>query len=326
MKIKNNLALALIVGLSWIYFVTIFLQVSAQEIGLSLTPIMTMVDIKPGSNVDLIYKITNSADPTNVSFSIQRAEPSDEYGNLKRSTDKSEEIHFLVNKNSIEAAEPILLAKNSTKELNINIAIASDTREGVYIYNILGTSNPSPSKQGTVTSRLSLTLSGTLIISVRKEINNQEKAKIVLFSVLNGFTFPLLPFNTVFVDSDNELRAQLLVQNQGKYPISPSGTVLIKNNSQDITTHSVLPEYILPGSNRVLKTYQFGKILSKNGDSIVSIPNGVGPGTITANILLANGSVITSSVRFIAIPYLYIKSFIIIFIITISVFLIRIKK
>ncbi len=281
-------------------------KISAQEIGISIKPIMTKIDIKPNSKVDIEYEIINSADPTNIKVDVLPSEPYDYYGNLQLSNKKNKDIAITAVSKYSEN-ENFFLEKNTSKKFRISISISEGTTEGDYFYSIIASTNPQPAKQGTAVSRIALGLASTIILSVREKIVNDSTIAIKSFSIIDRAQLFGLPFKTIIVDSSSEFRAQLLVTNTGNHTVSGNGTVIISDDKDGFNSYPILPEYIAPGWYRVSRVIKHGSPSTKKGETISVKPLNVGFGKITASLISPNGSRSEATISFFAVPFLYIK-------------------
>lgn len=281
-------------------------KVSAQEIGLSINPPLTVVDIKPDSNFDLVYKVINTSDPVNVNIFTRTAEPIDNYGNIKLSNEENENIKFSIVEEKSDKTS-FLLNKNSSKEIKVNIQVAPGTPEKDYVYSIIASTVPQQSRQGTISSKLSLNIGSTLIVSVKKNISNSNVVNITDFAIIDKITLFNFPTNISLVDSEKPFRALLMVQNQGMHTIIPNISVINIDRNDKKTTYASVPQYILPGINRVIKTLEYGKII-ESGDSSLLVKPKSGKGRLIATISTPDGKIMQSSIEYIALPFLLIKA------------------
>lgn len=283
--------------------------VRAQDLGLEISPAMTVLEILPGSSYKISYTTVNYGDPQRISLKVNPAEPKNNDGNLRL----------------IEVERPFILIEETEKDLDgmlekdesfiqpFLVTVDNSTPIGDYYYSIFAITEPYPGEQGVASSQISLKVGATLVISVIDQNTTPTQGSIALFMLPDAQQIELFGQSFKVVDMFSPIDVILTVQNKSAHLFEPRGSIILDPDSKSQTTFGVIPEYIPAGWQRSIRTFHQGTITTKAGRTTVADSSKMGKHTLKAEIELPDKSILTQSIDYIALPLTYTKLFFVIF-------------
>ncbi len=222
----------------------------AQQVGISLNPSLSEVNIQPGNNIKLVFYLENIGDPALLSLKVIPIEGSDYYGNVRLNTSKHTPLLF-----SFEGItdRSFIMKSKESKKVILQVAVPEKTPEKDYYYSIIAQTDPPPGQEGVPTARVRAAIGSNLLISVMKKYPAEVRSKIVLFDPKSTHTFSIFGKPLKIVNADNPLNLILNIENSGKHRVKPDGTVSIKNTFGFQKKISLLPQNILSEWQRFMK-------------------------------------------------------------------------
>ncbi len=244
MNTKNKYLLKLFV-LSLIFLIFTN-KVSAQELNISVTPPITEVLIVPGKEIVQSYKITNDSDSKLISVNIvpflpDIKNPEEIILNEKEGLVESDVYKnwFSIENPEVNFGEKFNLPSNSEQEIKVKISVPKNATLKDYYFTILF----SIEKLNTIISENSLQtvaqIGSNILITASEKENPYKAAKTILFSS---------PF---IVDSLQNIKLKVIIENTGKTFTKPTGKITIENLlTKNTETLSLSPLNILSSYSR----------------------------------------------------------------------------
>ena len=244
MNTKNKYLLKLFVLSS--IFLIFTNKVSAQELNISVTPPITEVLIVPGKEIVQSYKITNDSDSKLISVNIvpflpDIKNPEEIILNEKEGLVESDVYKnwFTIENPEVNFGEKFNLPSNSEQEIKVKISVPKNATLKDYYFTILF----SIEKLNTIISENSLQtvaqIGSNILITASEKEDSYKAAKTILFSS---------PF---IVDSLQNIKLKVIIENTGKTFTKPTGKITIENLlTKNTETLSLSPFNILSSYSR----------------------------------------------------------------------------
>lgn len=227
-------------------------RVSAQEVGLSLTPPLVKLIIKPGKSVVVGFRLQNTGDPAIVNSYVRGFKPIGNLGAVQIKREFDGPIQFNLENYDLELNEAFFLKSRDNQQLLLKITVPENTTEGDYYYSFLNQTKAGSSDTGATVSNVSATIGANILITVTKTGERQTKGRIYQFELLPHYRLSLFGGKLNFYESIDEIKTKLIVANEGANTITPSGSIQLIGNFGERATFTIPPQNVLAYSERLL--------------------------------------------------------------------------
>ncbi len=264
------------VGITFILILTSVIchpaSINAAGYGISLTPPLLRVNIKPGKSITQVFTISNlSGEDKLLVARIVPFSQSDEQGNPSidlKSTPSWLNYFSLANTN-IKLGSPFTIKANSSEQLILTLSTpASAILRDLYATLLISTySNVAVlNYQG---SQVSATIGANLLITIHSDINPPTILKIKGLVPQSGSFFKIGRY--YFADNITPITFSASVKNDGNYTSETRGIFRVTNN-HDVPVYldGILPVYVISNTQRTLvnidgRNFSFTPNLSQIG-------------------------------------------------------------
>jgi len=275
---KNIIYLLLLLPATFFSFFLTSSQVSAADYGMSISPPLLRVHIKPGKSITQAYKIENLglSDKTLV-VSIVPFSEADNFGNplLNPKTSASWLSYFDLANSQIKLDRPFTISAGSFEQLVLSFTAPIDAPlKDIYATLMVSTYENTLGQtfQGTA---LRATIGSNLLITVSSEAFPNTILKIEDFSpVGSGF---IKMGNLYFADSITPVKFNAMVNNEGNFLSETRGIFRVTTaNNKPVHLEGILPVNVIAKSKRQLlnpqgQSFEFAPSLGRIGLHKVSL-------------------------------------------------------
>ena len=233
-------------------FVFLFVgsAVVAQQVGLSISPPLLEVTIKPGRSILIAYNVGNFGDPAVLRARVVSFSPKDQFGNIDIREELEGPVRFSLDNADIQMEQPFLLRSKESQQILLRIRVPEGAPEGDYYYTLLAETDPQPFQEGNTASRAQARIGSNILITVSESGRVDIKGKISIFDTLARFKFKFFGKDYRMFDSGDKVPVVLVVENSGKNVIKPDGEIVMKGPFGGKATYEILPQNILAMSQR----------------------------------------------------------------------------
>lgn len=228
-------------------------KASAQEASLSISPPLTELYVKPDKSLVLSYKLQNLSDPLYLSCRILGFSPSGIKGQFLIKDKFEGPVQFKLNNEDIKFNQPFFLNSQETKDFFLQIRLSEGTPEQDYYYVFLFEGKTASNIESGVSSLNKVSVAAPIIITASKTGQLENYGKIADFNIVNGFSLNIFGRKIKLIDSFAPILPRLILANQGKNFIKPTGVMQLKNHFGRVLTYQIIPQNILANSKRLVQ-------------------------------------------------------------------------
>ena len=229
-----------------------FKSVSAQQIGLSVSPSHLEAVIKPGKSILIAYKIQNFGDPTILKTYVLPFIAKGNQGEIEIKEEFEGPIRFELDNSNLSLNESYFLNSRQEQQILLRIRVPEGTPEGDYYYTLISETVPNPAIEGLSSSQARGKIGTNILITVTESGRIDLKGNIVIFDVLSRFKFEIFGYKYRIFDSGDVIPLVLIAENKGKNLIKPNGDIVLRGNFGEKAIYNVIPQGILSESQRQL--------------------------------------------------------------------------
>ena len=245
---------------------------SASSYGVSLTPPLLRVNIKPGKSITQVFTISNLNNEDKLL--VARIVPftqSDDRGNpsIDMKSNPSWLNYFGLANTHIKLGSPFTVKAKSSEQLILTLSVpANAILRDLYSTLLISTySNiSSPKFQG---SQVSAAIGANLLVTLHSDINPPTILKISSILPNTGAFFKV--GNIYFVDNITPLSFSTSVKNEGNFTSETKGIFKVTGQNNTPTyLEGILPVYVISNTQRILlnsegRNFSFSPNLSQIG-------------------------------------------------------------
>lgn len=259
-------------------FIFLVAPVQAADYGLSISPPLLRVHIKPGKSITQVYKIENLGiiDKTLVASIVPFSE-ADTLGNPLLDPNKTAPwlSYFDLANSQIKFNQPFIISAGGSEQLVLSLSVPEDaTPQDIYATLIISTYQNSLDQtfQG---SSLNATIGSNLLITINSQAFPDTILKIINFYPISGTYLKI--GNVYFVDSITPLQLTATVSNEGSYTAETKGVFRVTTGSgKPVYLEGILPVNVIAKSERLLQNtfgnnFQFVPSLGNIGNHRLSL-------------------------------------------------------
>jgi hypothetical protein len=243
------LATSLIITSAFLFRVP---SVYSQSIGLSISPVILEVMIKPGKTITQAYQVTNNSEQDlYLTANLVPFTPADHQGHIALSASSSVSSDFPRNSvfslqnSNLDLNQPFKLSAGKSQQLVLKIAMPEDNPEKDYYYTLL-VEQTDRGEHITTDSGAGhrIKIGSNILITVSETGQPETDFKIAEFKA-----------EPKFGDIFDQIRFKILVENTGRAFFKPEGKIEIYHTllNKKITELNLLPENILVNSVREIR-------------------------------------------------------------------------
>ena len=273
-------------------------QAAAADYGLSVSPPLLRIHIKPGKSITQVFKVENLGKTEKTLIArIVPFDKADDKGNPLLDPKKTADwlAYFSLANTNIKLNEPFIVAAGSSEQLILSLSVP-DTAPLMDIYATLMIStyqnNIDTTLQGTA---VSATIGSNLLITVSTTAFPDTVLKIENFSPPKGALIKI--GNLYFADSITPLTFTAVVSNEGKFLAETKGVFRVTTSQgTPVYLEGILPVNVIGKSQR--------QLLNTNGEPFHFSPSlsQIGPHQITLEIKTDNSNT-TNSLNIFFFPF-----------------------
>lgn len=246
LKIKKLLLFSFLIVIFHFSFLFFNLRNTyAQSLGLTISPPIFEVMIKPGKSVSQTFKITNDGDPVILAATLGELTES----GIKNNPDFVPEIWLTTRNSEVELDRPLLIKTHETRKMTLLINPGIGTTEGDYYRVLYFTTKPNPIAD-TSQASIAQNIGSPILITVTNTGFVDKSAKI------KSFTVPLI------FDSFDNLNTRIDVENSGKTYFRPVGNINL-DGPLGHAVFNIIPQVILAGQTKTISAENSYQTLSK---------------------------------------------------------------
>lgn len=274
-----------------ILYIAIFLFVSqtsveAANYGLSISPPLLRVHIKPGKSITQVFKIENlSINEKTLVANIVPFSEADNLGNpiLNPKTSAPWLSYFGLANSQIKLNEPFTLAPGTSEQLVLSLSVPeSASLQDIYATLMISTYENSigQSFQGT---SVRATIGSNLLITISSQAFPDTDLKVIDFIPTEGAFIKI--GNLYFLDSISLSKFSASVKNEGSFASETKGVFRITTgNNKPVYLEGILPVNVIARSQR--------QLLNTSGSSFEFTPSlaNIGPHQVTIEIKTENSN------------------------------------
>jgi len=252
MNIKLKIKLLINYYLLLITLIIFFpIQAKAQTIGLSISPPILEVMIKPGKSITQAYQLTNNSDrdlyltPKLIPFS-----PADHQGNISlydKSQITNRKSFFSLQNTNLSLNQTFKLSAGKSQQLVLKIDVPQNNPERDYYHTLL----IEQSNRGEFINQTGgshrIKIGSNILMTISQSGQPKTDFKISKFSA-----------QPKFADIFDKVKFNLLIENTGQAFFKPEGKIEIYNTlfNKKMGGLHLLPENILTNSARKIRCVQ----------------------------------------------------------------------
>jgi len=314
---KNILLLFL---LSICFFSLATKNVYAADYGLSVTPPLLRVHIKPGKSITQVFTINNlsQGNQTLVARIVPFTEADDQGNPVLNPKSTAPWLGYFGLANSIiKFNEPFTVAAGATEQLILSLAVPDNAPlEDVYATLMISTYANSID-QGFQGAQLAATIGSNMLITISSAAFPDTILKIENFTPQANSLFKI--GNLYFADSITPLTFTADVHNDGNFAAETKGVFRITQGNTPVYLEGILPVNVIGKSSR--------QLVNTDGQPFSFTPSlgQIGPHQITLEIKTDNSNT-SNSITIVFLPLkLLIGLIVVVLIIIISVKITSVK-
>jgi len=227
-------------------------QTQAVGYGLSISPPLLRIHIKPGKSITQVFTIQNlsNTDKTLVANIVPFSE-ADQYGNpiLDPKANASWLEYFSLVNSQIKLNSPFIIPKESSEQLILSLSIPETAPlKDLYATLIVSTYDNSQNQEFMGTS-VKATIGSNLLITISSSAFPDTILKIENFIPIKGTYLQL--GNLYFVDSITPITFTATVYNEGSFTAETKGVFrVLTNKNKPVFLQGVLPVNVIAKSKR----------------------------------------------------------------------------
>lgn len=258
----------------------------ASDYGLSISPPLLRVHIKPGKSITQVFKIDNlsSEDKTLIASVIPFTE-ADSNGNpiLNPKASAPWLNYFGLANSLIKLDQPFTLLAGSSDQLILSLAVPEDASlQDIYATLMISTYSNTINQtlQGTA---VKATIGSNLLITISSQAYPDTILKIENLSLTEGTYLKI--GNIYFIDNITPLKFSALVSNDGSFTAETKGVFKITTSSnKPVYLEGILPVNVIAKSKR--------QLVNTNGQPFEYTPSlsNIGPHQISLEIKTDNSN------------------------------------
>ncbi len=302
----------------------------AQSVGLSISPPLLDVVIKPSKSILIAYTIENKGDPVIVRTQIRGFVPKGINGGLQLKSTVNSPARFNLDNNDISLNAPFLLKSREKKQLLLKIRIPEGVLDGDYYQALTLETDQGAQFQGVTSLKNKVTIASPILLTITESGRSDQQGDIALFQTVGGMTLPIFGKSFTFVESNSPLPVRLVIGNTGANRINPKGIIEIESMVGEKYEYGILPDNVLSNSQRLLQATPSAVLnCDKKGNStackdaytLVDTHMHIGKTTIRASLNFGPGTDLRyGSFSVIALPIKFIVSTSVIIVVLIVVY------
>jgi len=227
-------------------------SVSAQAVGLSLTPSLFQIAVQPGKSTTVTYRLQNTADPTTLTLRILPFTKKDDAGHIELQSKLVTPLTFSLESSETTLGQAFFFKSRNTIPIKLHIQVPENTPEGDYYYSLLAESEPPPPAEGSTQVRVKASVGSNILLSVTRSGKLEIRGKIRSFSLSPHYTVNLFSKKVNIYDINDSVQSTLIVENSGKNLIRPSGEVNLIGSLGGRAKYDLPAENVLANSTRKL--------------------------------------------------------------------------
>ena len=232
------------------------IPVSAQALGLSLTPSLVEAVIAPGKSVSLVYQLTNlSAGPLTLVARVIPFSGSDASGQpILKPNQRPEWLKYFSLKNSQEQLnEPFALGANESRRLILSLDTPTQMAPtDLYAALLVSTSLPEEGNQKQNNTAIGVAIGSNLLLTISPGSHPPTLVKIENFApVPSDYFFRYGDY--YFADNLLPIHFSAAAVNVGKYFSKTSGRLTVNRRGGPISVQNLLPLNLLASGRRSLE-------------------------------------------------------------------------
>jgi len=283
-------------------YILIFLFLTQEETyaanyGLSISPPLLRVHIKPGKSITQVFKIENlgATDKTLVASIVPFSE-ADNYGNpvLNPKASAPWLSYFGLANSQIKFNEPFTLSAGATEQLILSLAVPETASiQDIYATLLVSTYENSLGQTFQGTS-VRATIGSNMLITISTQAFPDTDLKVIDFKPIEGSFIKI--GNLYFLDSISPVRFSASVKNEGSFTAETKGVFKVTTGSnKPVYLEGILPVYVIAKSQR--------QLYNTTGSPFEYSPslNNIGPHQVTLEIKTDNSNT-KSSINVIFFP------------------------
>lgn len=249
----------------------------AADYGLSISPPLLRVHIKPGKSITQVFKVENlsQTDKTLIAFIVPFSE-ADEKGNplLDPKASSPWLNYFSLVNTSIAFDKPFILQSGASEQLVLSLSVPENAPlKDIYATLVVSTytNTQNPNFQGTSISAM---IGSNMLITVSSKPFPDTVLIIEDFQPQEG-SFVRIG-NLYFADSITPLTFSAKVKNDGNFTAETKGVFKITANNRPVYLEGILPVNVIGKSTRHLlnisgETFKFNPSLTQVGLHKISL-------------------------------------------------------
>ena len=232
------------------------IPVSAQALGLSLTPSLVEAVIAPGKSISQVYQLTNlSAGPLTLVARVIPFSGSDASGQpILKPNQRPEWLKYFSLKNSQEQLnEPFALGANESRRLILSLDIPTKTAPAdLYAALLVSTSLPEEGKQKQNNTAIGVAIGSNLLLTISPGSHPPALVKIENFAPAPSDYF-FRYGDYYFADNLLPIHFSATAVNVGKYFSKTSGRLTVNRRGEPTSVQKLLPLNLLAYGSRSLE-------------------------------------------------------------------------
>jgi len=232
------------------------IPVSAQALGLSLTPSLVEAVIAPGKSISQVYQLTNlSAGPLTLVARVIPFSGSDASGQpILKPNQRPEWLKYFSLKNSQEQLnEPFALGANESRRLILSLDTPTQMAPtDLYAALLVSTSLPEEGNQKQNNTAIGVAIGSNLLLTISPGSHPPTLVKIENFApVPSDYFFRYGDY--YFADNLLPIHFSAAAVNVGKYFSKTSGRLTVNRRGGPISVQNLLPLNLLASGRRGLE-------------------------------------------------------------------------
>lgn len=241
--------------------------VHAANYGLSISPPLLRVHIKPGKSITQVFKIENlsSTDKTLIANIVPFTE-ADNYGNpvLNPKANAPWLNYFSLANTAIKFNEPFSITAGASEQLIVSLTVPEDApRKDIYATLMVSTYENSVNQTFQGTS-VRATIGSNMLITLSSQAYPDTILKIEDFYPLEGTYIKI--GSLYLVDSITPLKFTAIIKNEGDFTAETKGVFRISTaKNKPVYLEGILPVNVIAKSRR--------QLLSTNANSFEFTPS-----------------------------------------------------
>ena len=229
-------------------------QVHAESYGLSISPPLLRVHIKPGKSISQVFKIENlgNSDKTLIASIIPFTE-ADSFGNpvLDPKASAPWLNYFSLANSYIKLDEPFIITAGSSEQLILSLSVPEDAPLRDIYATLTISTYENTLDQTLMGTAVRATIGSNMLITISSQAFPDTVLRIENFYPIEG-TF-LKIGNLYFIDSITPIKLTATVINEGSFTAQTKGVFRVSTeNNKPVYLEGVLPVNVIAKSQRQL--------------------------------------------------------------------------